>query len=178
MSGRFIEREVTPMRRRELLKHAALAAAGMAASTPRGAEAGAPERLDGQGRAIGKVALEEHFLIPDFVEYFAETYPNISPEIRKFGTGVLQELGEPRLSVIDQFGVEFAVQSIAGPGGKWNGTPPLRRAGPGRPTTSCPRRSRRTPSGTAGSRTWRCRTRRKPRRNSSAASASWVSRAR
>ena len=37
----------------------------------------------GPGRPLGKIALEEHFMVPDFVEYFAETYPNISPEIAK-----------------------------------------------------------------------------------------------
>jgi 2,3-dihydroxybenzoate decarboxylase len=104
------------MKRRDLLKSAALLAAGIAESRRADARTGALEPADGPGRPIGKIALEEHFLIPDFVDYFAETYPNINPEIRKFGTGALQELGEPRLAVMDQFGVDFAVLSIAGPG--------------------------------------------------------------
>jgi 2,3-dihydroxybenzoate decarboxylase len=104
------------MKRRDLLKSAALAVAGTTSSRLLDARGGAAVAPSGQGRAIGKVALEEHFLIPDFVDYFAETYPNINPEIRKFGTGVLQDLGEQRLAVMDQSGVDFVVLSIAGPG--------------------------------------------------------------
>ena len=104
------------MKRRDLLKTATLAAAGTMASgfsstnpTPAGAE-------PSQTRSLRKIALEEHFLVPDFVEYFAETYPNISPAIRAFGTGVLQDLGDRRIEVMDQNGIEFVVLSIAGPG--------------------------------------------------------------
>ncbi len=104
------------MKRRDLLKSAALAVAGTAGSTLLGARQDASNSPAGQGRRIGKIALEEHFLIPDFVGYFAETYPNISPEIRKFGTGVLQDLGEQRLATMDQFAVDFVILSIAGPG--------------------------------------------------------------
>ena len=104
------------MKRRDLLKSAALAVAGTTSSRLLDARGVAADPPSGQARPIGKVALEEHFLIPDFVDYFAETYPNISPEIRKFGTGVLQDLGEQRLAVMDQFGVDFVVLSIAGPG--------------------------------------------------------------
>lgn len=104
------------MKRRDLLKSAALMAAGIAGSGPADARPRPSEPQEIPGRGMGKIALEEHFLIPDFVDYFAETYPNINPEIRKFGTGVLQDLGETRLAVMDQFGVDFAVLSIAGPG--------------------------------------------------------------
>jgi 2,3-dihydroxybenzoate decarboxylase len=115
-AGRRIEREVTTMNRRGLLKGASLAAAGIVVSRSSDARAGSADALDGPRRPVSKIALEEHFLIPDFVDYFAETYPNINPEIRKFGTGVLQDLGEPRLAVMDQSGVDYAVLSIAGPG--------------------------------------------------------------
>lgn len=104
------------MKRRDLLKSATLAAAGtvssafgIASSTP--ADAELP-----QTRRLGKIALEEHFLIPEFVDYFAETYPNISPAIRTFGTGVLQDLGDRRIEVMDRNRIDFVVLSIAGPG--------------------------------------------------------------
>lgn len=104
------------MKRRDLLKSAALAVAGTASSRLLDAREDAADPPSWRGRPISKIALEEHFLIPDFVDYFAETYPNISPEVRRFGTGVLQDLGEQRLAVMDQFGIDFVVLSIAGPG--------------------------------------------------------------
>lgn len=104
------------MKRRELLKHATLAVAG-AATSAFAVEGEAPVNAD-QSRThpIGKIALEEHFLIPDFVDYFAETYPNISPAIRAFGTSVLQDLGDRRIEVMDENRVDYVVLSIAGPG--------------------------------------------------------------
>jgi 2,3-dihydroxybenzoate decarboxylase len=54
-------------------------------------------------------------MVPDFVEYFAETYPNISPEIREFGTTVLEDLGDRRIAM-DEHGIDFVVLSLAGPG--------------------------------------------------------------
>ncbi len=104
------------MKRRELLRNATLAAAGAATN----AYSMSAEAPTGKERPlthpIGKIALEEHFLIPDFVGYFAETYPNISPAIRTFGTGVLQDLGEKRIEVMDSHHIDYVVLSIAGPG--------------------------------------------------------------
>jgi 2,3-dihydroxybenzoate decarboxylase len=103
------------MKRRDLLKHAPLAVAGAATGI---ASVAAAEPLDlaPPARPIRKIALEEHFLISDFLDYFAETYPNISPAIRAFGTGVLQELGDRRIEVMDQNRIDYVVLSIAGPG--------------------------------------------------------------
>jgi 2,3-dihydroxybenzoate decarboxylase len=56
-------------------------------------------------KPYGKIALEEHFMVPDFVEYFAETYPNISPEIAKLGRAALQEFGDKRISIMDETGL-------------------------------------------------------------------------
>ena len=102
------------MNRRELLKSATLLAGG-------GATAALPIALAdpavaAAGARLGKIALEEHFMVPDFVEYFAETYPNISPEIRKFGTTVLEDLGDRRIAIMDEHGIDFVVLSLAGPG--------------------------------------------------------------
>lgn len=104
------------MKRRDLLKAATLATAATATSAfpiphPAPGEAG-PAQI----HPVAKIALEEHFLIPEFIDYFAETYPNISPAIRQFGTGVLQDLGDRRIEIMDQNGIEFVVLSIAGPG--------------------------------------------------------------
>ena len=104
------------MKRRDLLKGAALAAAGAAASNIAVAGETGTAMAAPQTSPIGKIALEEHFLVPDFVEYFAETYPNINPEIRKFGTSVLQDLGDGRIEVMDRNRIDFAVLSISGPG--------------------------------------------------------------
>ncbi len=104
------------MKRRDLLKHATLVVAGAATSalSIEGEASTGNERS--QSHPIGKIALEEHFLIPDFVGYFAETYPNISPAIRDFGTGVLQDLGDKRIEVMDKNHIDYVVLSIAGPG--------------------------------------------------------------
>ena len=64
----------------------------------------------------GKIALEEHFIHPDFVEYLGKTAPNISPAL--FGKVVdkLQDFGEQRLSVMDSIGIQKSILSLAGPG--------------------------------------------------------------
>ena len=104
------------MKRRDLLKHATLVVAG-AATNALSIEG---EALIGdeptQAHPIGKIALEEHFLIPEFVGYFTETYPNISPAIREFGAGVLQDLGDKRIEIMDKNHIDYVVLSIAGPG--------------------------------------------------------------
>jgi 2,3-dihydroxybenzoate decarboxylase len=66
-----------------------------------------------------KIGLEEHFLIPEFIDYFSETYQNISPEIAKIAPENLLDLGDRRLAVLDQNGIDFQVLSIAGPGVQW-----------------------------------------------------------
>jgi 2,3-dihydroxybenzoate decarboxylase len=104
------------MKRRDLLKHASLVAAGAAAN----ALSIEGEPLIGNeptpSRPLGKIALEEHFLIPDFVGYFTETYPNISPALREIAPSVLQDLGDKRIEVMDKNHIDYAVLSIAGPG--------------------------------------------------------------
>src|SRR5438270_1924781 len=75
------------MRRRDLLRGAALASAGVALSPP--GSFGEPETAPG-GR-VGKIAMEEHFMVPEFMEYFAETYPNINADIAKLAPGALMD---------------------------------------------------------------------------------------
>lgn len=104
------------MKRREFLKGATLAAGANAAMTfamePQ--NQGAPDTA--KGKRLGKVALEEHFMVPDFVDYFAETYPNISPEIAKRGLAALLDLGDERIAIMDRNQIDFVVLSLAGPG--------------------------------------------------------------
>ncbi len=104
------------MKRRDLLKHATLVVAGAATNALSIEGEASIGDEPSQARPLDKIALEEHFLIPEFVGYFTETYPNISPAIREFGTGVLQDLGDKRIEVMDKNHIDFAVLSIAGPG--------------------------------------------------------------
>ena len=112
----IVHRKVLPLNRRELLKSATLLAGGGAAATLPIALADPAVAAAAAGARLRKIALEEHFMVPDFVEYFAETYPNISPEIRKFGTTVLHDLGDRRIAIMDEYGIDFVVLSLAGPG--------------------------------------------------------------
>ena len=104
------------MKRRDFLRITTLVAganatASIAMSTPT-----SPAPNAATGKPLQKIALEEHFMVPDFVEYFAETYPNISPEIAKLGLAALLDLGEQRIAIMDQNQIDFVVLSIAGPG--------------------------------------------------------------
>lgn len=100
------------MKRRDLLKAAPLALAGAASSS----FALTDSTAHAAGAPLGKIALEEHFLIPEFLDYFTETYPNIAPELRRLAPGVLQDLGDRRIEVMDKHQINYAVLSISGPG--------------------------------------------------------------
>jgi 2,3-dihydroxybenzoate decarboxylase len=63
-----------------------------------------------------KIALEEHFMHPDFVDYWAKTAQNISPELFGLARDALEDFGERRLAAMDAIGIEKAVLSLAGPG--------------------------------------------------------------
>lgn len=67
-------------------------------------------------KPLPKIALEEHFMVPDFVEYFADTYQNISPDMAKKGLDILLDFGSRRLDTMDQNGVTYSVLSLSGPG--------------------------------------------------------------
>ncbi len=104
------------MKRRDLLRGAALVAAGSATAAFSMPPDQAPPAEPLASRHQGKIALEEHFLAPDFIGYFEETYPNISPEIRKLAPVALQDFGDRRIEIIDRNRIDFVVLSIAGPG--------------------------------------------------------------
>jgi 2,3-dihydroxybenzoate decarboxylase len=92
-----------------------LAAAGVTAPFAKPSpEPSLPESVPAQ--PLGKIALEEHFMVPDFMEYFAETYPNINAEIAKLAPVALNDFGDRRLAVMDQHHIDFVVLSLSGPG--------------------------------------------------------------
>jgi len=63
-----------------------------------------------------KIALEEHFMHPDFVDYWATTFINISPELSGKARDALEDFGDGRLEVMDSIGLEKSILSLAGPG--------------------------------------------------------------
>ncbi len=100
------------MRRRDLLRGAALAGASVAFP----AAASISDLETTARKPLGKIAMEEHFMVPEFMEYFAETYANISADIAKLAPGALMDFGERRLAMMDEHHVEYVVLSLAGPG--------------------------------------------------------------
>lgn len=63
-----------------------------------------------------KIALEEHFMHPDFFDYFGKTAINISPDLFGKAREALLDFGERRLAAMDSIGLETSVLSLAGPG--------------------------------------------------------------
>src|SRR5262245_30654293 len=63
-----------------------------------------------------KIALEEHFLCPGFVEYWSPTAVDLPAARRQEALARLTDFGEMRLSAMDGAGVTRAVLALAGPG--------------------------------------------------------------
>lgn len=63
-----------------------------------------------------KIALEEHFLIPELEKYIEETYQNINANLASKAVPSLLEIDGKRLETMEQCGIDFSVLSIAGPG--------------------------------------------------------------
>jgi 2,3-dihydroxybenzoate decarboxylase len=100
------------MNRRDLLRGATLAAAAHAT----GSLAQAAPSDAAPATPLSKIALEEHFMVPEFMEYFAETYQNISPELPKLAPPALMDFGERRLAAMDAGHIDYVVLSLSGPG--------------------------------------------------------------
>lgn len=62
------------------------------------------------------IALEEHFIIPSFLDYLARGMPQVPPEARTTLIRRLSDFGEERLTEMDAGGVRKSVLSISGPG--------------------------------------------------------------
>jgi 2,3-dihydroxybenzoate decarboxylase len=65
---------------------------------------------------IAKIALEEHFLIPGFEDYWRTTVENVDPGILGKLTARLCDFDGVRLEDMDRAGVQHAVLSLSGPG--------------------------------------------------------------
>lgn len=65
---------------------------------------------------IKKIALEEHFMAPDFIDYWATTFANISPDLSGKALTALSDFGDRRIDDMDRHGIEFSVLGLAGPG--------------------------------------------------------------
>lgn len=78
------------------------------------AAAAAPAR--GQGATPGRIALEEHFIIPSFLGYLDHALPRVTDAERATLLRRLADFGEERLAAMDSAGVGRAVLSISGPG--------------------------------------------------------------
>ena len=65
---------------------------------------------------VTKIALEEHFMCPDFIGYWNPTAADLPPHIRERALARLTDFGETRLAAMDQAGIARAVLGLAGPG--------------------------------------------------------------
>ena len=114
-----------PISKRSLL--GALPLAGVAVATGGQAFAQAQDRTPARAPAsrsaqpnaapkLRIIALEEHFMFPDFIQYYADNKQNISPILFDRSLPILSDFGDGRLKVMDDNGVDFVVLSLAGPG--------------------------------------------------------------
>jgi 2,3-dihydroxybenzoate decarboxylase len=65
---------------------------------------------------VEKIALEEHFLCPEFIEYWNPTVVDLPSERREKARSRLTDFGEMRLSAMNGAGIVRAVLALAGPG--------------------------------------------------------------
>src|SRR6201981_2587931 len=66
-------------------------------------------------RMVKKIALEEHSLSPDFIEYWNPTVVDLPAERRDKALTRLTDFGELRLAAMDEAGIARAVIGLAGP---------------------------------------------------------------
>ena len=65
---------------------------------------------------VAKIALEEHFLDPNTVEYWWPTMVDVAKQKADQLYGCLIDFGDQRLQMMDKVGIARAVLAIAGPG--------------------------------------------------------------
>ncbi|MGH6767949.1 MAG: amidohydrolase family protein [Xanthobacteraceae bacterium] len=65
---------------------------------------------------VRKIALEEHFLCPDFEDYWKTTVGDVDPKVIGGVVSRLSDFGEQRLASMDGAGIARSVLSLAGPG--------------------------------------------------------------
>lgn len=65
---------------------------------------------------VKKIALEEHFMSPEFEGYWKTTVGDVDPAIYGRVVARLSDFGDQRLEAMDRTGIARAVLSLAGPG--------------------------------------------------------------
>lgn len=65
---------------------------------------------------VSKIALEKHFLCPDFIEYWNPTVVDLPAQRRDKALSRLTDFGEMRLTAMNEAGIARAVLALAGPG--------------------------------------------------------------
>ena len=65
---------------------------------------------------VSKMALEEHFLCSDFIEYWNPTVVDLPAQRRDKALSRLTDFGEMRLTAMNEAGIARAVLALAGPG--------------------------------------------------------------
>lgn len=90
------------------------ASSGASASTPSSSAQG--EQPGANPVKVRKIALEEHFMLADFVGYLAETKQNIRPQLFDKALPLLCDFGDRRLETMDRNGIDYVVLSLSGPG--------------------------------------------------------------
>ena len=66
---------------------------------------------------VTKIALEEHFIIPSFLDYLSRWMSNVAADLRSTLLRQLSDVDEERLGQMDSAGVCTSVLSISGRGG-------------------------------------------------------------
>jgi len=67
-------------------------------------------------RMVQKIALEEHFLSPELIEYWRPTMTEVAPAATAQLFKRLSDFGDLRLETMDKAGIAKAVLSVSGPG--------------------------------------------------------------
>jgi len=93
----------------------ALGAAGMLVGSGVTSAAGLPVTGNPKQK-LRKIGLEEHFMMPSFLNYLAETKQNIRPELYAKAVPLLLDFGDSRLDTMDRNGIDYVVLSLSGPG--------------------------------------------------------------
>ena len=65
---------------------------------------------------VQKIALEEHFLSPEYIKPWLPTVAEMPEAKRDYLLGALTDFGERRLAAMDKAGIKRAVLGLAGPG--------------------------------------------------------------
>ena len=108
---------------------------------------------------VKKIALEEHFLCPGFIEYWNPTVAEMPAAKRDRLLSRNTDFGELRLASMDKAGIERAVLALAGPGvqAEPDAATAIRTA-KARQRLPGARKSRNGPTAIPASRICRCRT--------------------